>query len=112
MGAGKRTGKDPDKVIVPPIFPDNDTVHSVFFLVDDLAWSNVVEAKERAKAKVEAKVEAKECAKAALKMASRIWIYCGSRWPSVGAERARSSRAETELGPGPIRMRSAGSSCW
>ena len=28
LGAGKRTGKDPGKVIVPPIFPDNDTVRS------------------------------------------------------------------------------------
>ena len=26
LGAGKRTGKDPAKVIVPPIFPDNDIV--------------------------------------------------------------------------------------
>lgn len=28
LGAGKRTGKDPDQVIVPPIFPDNETVRS------------------------------------------------------------------------------------
>ena len=28
LGAGKRAGKDPDKVIVPPIFPDNETVRS------------------------------------------------------------------------------------
>ena len=27
-GAGKRTGKDPEKVIVPSIFPDNDIVRS------------------------------------------------------------------------------------
>ena len=27
-GAGRRTGKDPAKVIVPPIFPDNDVVRS------------------------------------------------------------------------------------
>jgi uncharacterized sulfatase len=27
-GAGKRSGKDPDKVIVPPIFPDNEIVRS------------------------------------------------------------------------------------
>ena len=27
-GAGKRTGKDPSKVIVPPIFPDNDIVRN------------------------------------------------------------------------------------
>lgn len=27
-GAGKRTGKDPDKVIVPPIFPDHPVVRS------------------------------------------------------------------------------------
>ena len=28
LGAGKRTGKDPDQVIVPPIFPDNDIVRN------------------------------------------------------------------------------------
>ncbi len=28
LGAGKRTGKDPGKVIVPPIFPDNDIVRN------------------------------------------------------------------------------------
>ena len=28
LGAGKRTGKDPKKVIVPPIFPDNEIVRS------------------------------------------------------------------------------------
>lgn len=28
LGAGKRTGKDPDRVIVPPIFPDNEIVRS------------------------------------------------------------------------------------
>ena len=28
LGAGKRTGKDPSKVIVPPIFPDNDIVRN------------------------------------------------------------------------------------
>ena len=27
-GAGKRTGKDPDKVVVPPIFPDHPVVRS------------------------------------------------------------------------------------
>ena len=27
-GAGKRTGKDPSRVIVPPIFPDNDIVRN------------------------------------------------------------------------------------
>jgi len=28
QGAGKRTGKDPDKVIIPPIFPDHPVVRS------------------------------------------------------------------------------------
>jgi hypothetical protein len=28
LGAGKRTGKDPGKVVVPPIFPDNDIVRN------------------------------------------------------------------------------------
>ena len=28
LGAGKRTGKDPNQVIVPPIFPDNETVRN------------------------------------------------------------------------------------
>lgn len=28
QGAGKRSGKDPAKVVVPPIFPDNDIVRS------------------------------------------------------------------------------------
>lgn len=28
FGAGKRTGKDPDMVIVPPIFPDNEIVRN------------------------------------------------------------------------------------
>ena len=28
LGAGKRTGKDPGKVIVPPLFPDNDIVRN------------------------------------------------------------------------------------
>jgi N-sulfoglucosamine sulfohydrolase len=28
LGAGKKTGKDPAKAVVPPIFPDNDTVRN------------------------------------------------------------------------------------
>src|SRR5215831_2894024 len=34
--------------------------------------------------------------------------YSGSRWPSVGAPSARSTRCGTGLGPGPSRIRSAG----
>src|SRR6186713_1249822 len=37
--------------------------------------------------------------------------YCGSRCPSVGAPRARSTRLGTVLGPGPMRMRSTGFVC-
>ena len=41
-------------------------------------------------------------------VSSMMARYCGSRWPSVGAPSARSTRCGTGLGPGPSRMRSAG----
>jgi arylsulfatase A-like enzyme len=45
LGAGKRTGKDPDKVIVPPIFPDNDIVRSdiLDYLVEVEHFDSMVE---------------------------------------------------------------------
>ena len=50
-GAGKRTGKDPSKVVVPPIFPDNEIVRSdiLDYLVEiehfDTMVSRAIESK-------------------------------------------------------------------
>ncbi len=41
-------------------------------------------------------------------VSSMISIYCGSKCPSVGADSARKIRLGTVLGPGTIKIRSAG----